>query len=272
MCRWLAYVGPPIDISLVLIKPKHSLLVQSLHASMNKLPTNGDGFGIGWYTDKEKPGIYRDIRPAWNDSNFSNVAEQTRSRMFMGHVRAATGTAIQRTNCHPFRYGRWLFQHNGSIPEYLKLRRQLLLEVDPGLFNFIEGNTDSELMFYLALTYGLESDPPAALERLVGRIEQLRKETGIEDALQFSVAVADGERLYAVRYSSCDESRSLFYTRDLEILRDYDPTLADIPAGSIVVVSEPLGTAVAWTEVTESSLIIAEESGVEMRAFNPALP
>ena len=144
-----------------------------------------------------------------------------------------------------------------------------MLEVDPDLFNCIEGNTDSELMFYLALTYGLESDPGGALERLVGRIEQLRQETGIEEALQFSVAVADGECLYAVRYSSSNESRSLFYTRDFDVLRDYDTTLAEIPAGSIVVVSEPLGPAVAWTEVRESSLIIAQESGVEMKDFNP---
>jgi glutamine amidotransferase len=270
MCRWLAYVGPPIDISLVLIKPKHSLLVQSLHAELNKLPTNGDGFGIGWYAEKEEPGVYRDVRPAWNDTNLRNLAEQTRSRMFMVHVRAATGTAIQRTNCHPFRYGRWLFQHNGSIPDYLSLRRQLMLEVDPELFNRMEGNTDSELMFYLALTYGLESDPPRALERLVGRIEQLRQEKGIKDALQFSAAVADGERLYAVRYSSSQESRSLFYTTDFDVLRDYDTTLAEIPPGSILVVSEPLGPAVAWTEVSESSLIIAEKSGVEMRAFKAA--
>jgi len=257
-------------MSLLLIKPKHSLLVQSLHASLNELPTNGDGFGIGWYTDKAEPGIYRDIRPAWNDSNLSNLAEQTRSRMFMGHVRAATGTAIQRTNCHPFRHGRWLFQHNGLVPDYPKVRRQLMLEVDPDLFNSIEGSTDSELMFYLALTYGLESDPPAALERLVGRIEKLRQEMAIEKALQFSVALADGERLYAVRYSSHNESRSLFYTRDFEVLRDYDPNLAEIPPGSIVVVSEPLGPSVAWTEVGESSLIIAEESGVEIKAFRAA--
>jgi predicted glutamine amidotransferase len=270
MCRWLAYVGPPIDMSLLLIKPKHSLLVQSLHASLNDLPTNGDGFGIGWYTDKAEPGIYRDIRPAWNDSNLNNLAEQTRSRMFMGHVRAATGTAIQRTNCHPFRHGRWLFQHNGLVPDYPKIRRQMMFEVDPELFNSIEGSTDSELMFYLALTYGLELDPPGALERLVGRIEQLRQEMGIEKALQFSVAVANGERLYAVRYSSCNESRSLFYTRDFDVLRDYDTNLAEIPPGSIVVVSEPLGPAVAWTEVEESSLIIAEESGVEIKAFKAA--
>jgi glutamine amidotransferase len=269
MCRWLAYIGPPIEISRVLIEPKHSLLVQSLQSSLTDVPTNGDGFGIGWYTEKETPGVYRDIRPAWNDTNLQDLAFQTRSRLFMGHVRAATGTPIQRSNCHPFRHEQWLFQHNGSVPEFQKIRRQMLFEIDPGLFNGIEGSTDSETMFYLALTYGLKSDAPRALERLVNRIEELRKEYEIEKPLQFSVAVSDGQNLYAVRYSSCSYSRSLFYTRDFEILRDYDPSLAEIPPGSILVVSEPLGPAVAWTEVDESSLIIAGETGVEMRDFRP---
>jgi glutamine amidotransferase len=259
-------------MSLVLTQPRNSLLVQSLRASLSELPTNGDGFGIGWYGDREQPGIYRDIRPAWNDANLRDLTEQTRSGMFMGHVRAATGTPVQRTNCHPFRHGRWLFQHNGVVPEFSKVRRQMLFDVDPALFNNIEGSTDSELLFYLALTYGLETDPVAALERVTARVEEIRTQEGIEDPLHLSVAVADGASLYAARYSSSGKSRTLFYTRDFEVLRAYDPTLADVPAGSIVIVSEPLGPAVNWTAVPESTVMIADESGVQTQDFNPVVP
>jgi predicted glutamine amidotransferase len=74
-------------------------------------------------------------------------------------VRAATGTPVQQTNCHPFCHGRWLFVHNGFIDEHMRLRRDLLLAVDPELFERIEGTTDSELMLFLALTFGLDEEP-----------------------------------------------------------------------------------------------------------------
>ena len=62
---------------------------------------------------------------------------------------------MQQTNCHPFRHGRWLFVHNGVIEGFQVMRRDLLYAVDPALFDRIAGSTDSEVLFYLALTYGL---------------------------------------------------------------------------------------------------------------------
>jgi predicted glutamine amidotransferase len=35
-----------------------------------------------------------------------------------------TGTPVEQSNCHPFRHGRWLFQHNGFIERYLERRRE----------------------------------------------------------------------------------------------------------------------------------------------------
>ena len=49
MCRWLAYSGSPLLIEEFLLKPKHSLIDQSLHSTLGAETTNGDGFGIGWY-------------------------------------------------------------------------------------------------------------------------------------------------------------------------------------------------------------------------------
>ena len=62
--------------------------------------------------------------------------------------------------------------HNGLIREFSEVKRDLALAVDPTLFRAIEGSTDSELFFYLALTLGLEDDPPGAVERAVGFIEE----------------------------------------------------------------------------------------------------
>ena len=61
--------------------------------------------------------------------------------------------------------------HNGLIREFPRVRRELVLAVDDSLFPSIEGTTDSEAMFYLALTFGLEDDPVAAVERMVGFVE-----------------------------------------------------------------------------------------------------
>ena len=68
--------------------------------------------------------------------------------------------------------------HNGLIREFARVRRELVLAVDDSLFLSIEGTTDSELMFYLALTFGLEDDPVAAVERMVGFVEQTGRRNG----------------------------------------------------------------------------------------------
>lgn len=125
MCRFLAYSGEPVFLSDLVCAPTHSLVHQSLHADEGKTETNGDGFGIGWYAERPEPGVYRDISPAWSDENLVNLCGQVRARTFFAHVRASTGTATARANCHPFVYGRHLFMHNGQIGGYHRIKRRL---------------------------------------------------------------------------------------------------------------------------------------------------
>src|SRR5215472_1177951 len=134
MCRWLAYLGTPLLLEDLLYKPKHSLIDQSLHAQLGVGTTNGDGVGVGWYGEGAEPGLYRSIEPAWSDRNLKEIARQVTSGMFLAHVRASTGTAVQQTNCHPFRFGKWLFMHNGAIERFHAVKRTLALAVDPTLF------------------------------------------------------------------------------------------------------------------------------------------
>jgi predicted glutamine amidotransferase len=162
MCRWLAYSGSPILLQEALYAPAHSLIEQSLHSRLGAETTNGDGFGIGWYGAGAIPAVFRETEPAWNDANLRELAAHVSSPLFFAHIRASSGTAIQRTNCHPFRHGKWLFMHNGLINDFHAVKRDLMLDVEPSLFASIEGQTDSELLFHLALTLGLEEDPPAA--------------------------------------------------------------------------------------------------------------
>ena len=156
MCRWLAYSGSPVLLEDLLYKPKHSLIDQSLHSTMGAETTNGDGFGVGWYGTGDGPGVYRSVAPAWGDANLRHLARHIESPLFLSHVRATSGTAIQETNCHPFGHGAWLFVHNGVVGDFRALRRDLMLLVDPALFPDIQGATDTEVVFHLALTHGLE--------------------------------------------------------------------------------------------------------------------
>ena len=156
MCRWVAYSGSPVSLADLLYGSEHSLVVQSLHAKLGNEETNGDGFGVGWYDDEEAPAVFRGIEPAWNDRNLRDLSGHVRSGLVFAHVRASTHAPVQLSNCHPFRHGRWLFMHNGLIHDFVHLKRDLTFEVDPGLYPEIEGSTDSEVFFYLALTLGLE--------------------------------------------------------------------------------------------------------------------
>ena len=96
MCRWLAYSGSPILLEELLYKPDHSLIDQSLHARLGVETTNGDGFG--WYgAHSENPAVFHSIEPAWNDRNLREVAGHVESPLFLAHIRASTGTAVQQT-------------------------------------------------------------------------------------------------------------------------------------------------------------------------------
>ena len=105
--------------------------------------------------------MFKNIDPAWNDPNLREIARRIRTPLLFAHIRASTGTPVQRSNCHPFRHDRWLWMHNGAIRDFHEIKRDLLFAVDPLLYPDIEGSTDSEAMFFLALTFGLTDDPSA---------------------------------------------------------------------------------------------------------------
>jgi len=273
VCRWLAYSGTPVLVEELLFKPKYSLVDQSLHSRLGVETTNGDGFGIGWYGEGDTPGVFHSVEPAWNDRNLKDLARHLRSGLVFAHIRASTGGAIQQTNCHPFRHGNWLWMHNGVISEFPKVKRDLVVAVDPSLYPEIEGSTDTEVFFHLALTFGLEDDPPAAVSRAVGFIEKTGNAHGVEYPIQMTVATTNGTNLWAFRYSSERKSRSLFFSTAVDTLRvmyPENPILHMVSDESRLVVSEPLGDlAGVWNEVPESSYGVVQEGQDELRPFVP---
>jgi ergothioneine biosynthesis protein EgtC len=257
MCRWLTYCGEPIYLDKVLFEPQYSLINQSLHARHSHVTTNGDGFGVGWYGDRGVPGVYRDILPAWNDHNLKSLSHQIRSGLFLAHVRASTGTATARSNCHPFSHGKWLFMHNGQIGGYDRLRRKLEGVIDDDYYQYRLGTTDSEMLFYMMFSEGLEQRPMDALTRTVARVNRDRDALGIETPFRLTATLTDGARIYAVRYSTDDAPPSLYWSR---------------MDGHLLVVSEPFDEddARTWNEVPPNQILVAERDGaVDMVPFIP---
>jgi predicted glutamine amidotransferase len=276
MCRWLAYYGKPIRMDKVLYEGQYSLIDQSLHSRLGAETTNGDGFGIGWYSADGRPGFFKSTEPAWNDRNLRELSSHVESNLFLAHIRATTGTPVQQTNCHPFRYDKWLWMHNGLIGDWLTVKRDLTVAVDPALYPLIEGTTDSEVLFFLAVTLGLEDDPPAAVERAIGLVEEVGHRHGVEYPFQGTIATTNGERIWAFRYSSEGKSRTLYYSTaydTLKMLYPDNPRLADFDQESRIVVSEPLGdVAGVWNPVPEASWGVVQPGQDEIGTFTPAAP
>ena len=276
MCRWLAYSGSPVNLDDLLYKPENSLVVQGRHSRLGAETTNGDGFGIGWYGSLPTPGVYHSVQPVWHDRNLRELSVQAKASRVFAHIRAAIGSPVQETNCHPFRHGRWLWMHNGYLADFSRVKRSLVLAVDPGLYPEIEGSTDSEVFFHLALTFGLEKDPPTAVAAAVGFIETTGRQLGVEHPIQMTVATTDGVTSWAFRYSSEGKSRSLFHSADIATLRNQypdNPMLEDLSDDARVVVSEPLGDLHgAWEEVPESTCVVTQDGSFELHPFSPAAP
>jgi glutamine amidotransferase len=273
----MAWHGQPVMIEELLFKSQHGLIEQSLNSRMGAETTNGDGFGLGWYGTGDGPGVYHSVAPAWGNANLRHLAAHIESPLFLAHVRATTGGSIQETNCHPFRHGRWLFVHNGLVNEFGTIRRELMMAIDPSLFDDIQGSTDSEVLFNLALTFGLEEDPVAALERTLGLVEVLADRNGIPQALQASIGVSDGERLWAVRYATDATPRTLFHSADVDSLHALHPDDARLQRareGDVLVVSEPFSDLPGvWVEIPESTVLVVDARGEpEQRPFKPAVP
>lgn len=245
MCRFVAYRGNPVLLEDIVCAPKRSLVHQSLYASEVKTTTNGDGYGLGWYHERPHPGVYREIRPAWSDENLRSICSQIRSHLFFAHVRASTGTATTRANCHPFTYGNHLFMHNGQIGGYSKIKRGIEALIPDELYQLRTGSTDSEAIFLAAIAEGLIDDPIGAMSRTLASVRRLMDSHNIQEALRFSAILSDGENLWAYRWACDDKPPTLYYCKTQE---------------GLIIASEPIDDDKDnWKSVPRGSTMVARK-------------
>jgi predicted glutamine amidotransferase len=243
MCRWIAYRGEPTALERYVTSPAHSLVEQSMRALESTAATNGDGFGLGWYADLPDPGVYREVRPAWSDDNLRNLCRHIRSHLFFAHVRATTGTAVTRPNCHPFVSGPWMFMHNGVIGDWSQIRRPVEAMIPDDLYPTRLGTTDSEAVFLAIMGAGGADDPVGATTRVLDVLTDLVNSGARRDPLRFTSALTDGKDLYAFRYAVNDNANTLYYRA---------------AGDEVVIVSEPLDKDRSiWTPVPANHVLIA---------------
>ncbi len=257
MCRLVAYIGKSIPLENIIVKPKHSLLEQSQVAQEAKLAVNGDGFGIAWYdgtgqntqgSSANLPGLYKDVLPAWSDSNLPSICRMVKSDLFMAHVRASTFGTTSRENCHPFAYQNWSFAHNGGIGEFSLIRRKVENLLDDEFYNARRGCTDSELFFLLMLTNGLAQDVAGAVSRSIKQMSDLARDNdAMSTPIRLTCVFSDGEKIYGFRHASDNKSPSLYLSGCLD-------------HGGRAIASEPLHGAgcsadETWETVREGELL-----------------
>ncbi len=253
MCRLAAYQGPAIPIENIVVLPQHSLLEQSQSATEAKLAVNGDGFGIAWYGDDKRPGLYRDILPAWSDGNLTSICRMVKSRLFLAHVRASTTGETSRVNCHPFTYGKWSFMHNGQVPNIGAIRRHVETMLPDDLYYARRGTTDSELIFLLLLANGLVDDPVAASEKAIKICEAALE--GTTQPNKFACVFSNGSEIFGFWHSSNKLSPTLY-------------TSSKLDNGGLALASEPLdGQGDSWSNVPEDSFVTLKDDSIHIEKF-----
>ncbi|MCG9595932.1 class II glutamine amidotransferase [Vibrio sp. Isolate25] len=252
MCRWLAYQGESIYLDKLVYEPEHSLVHQSLDARKAVTRVNADGFGLGWYTERDTPGQFHEVLPAWGDENLRSLTHHIRSHRFMAHVRSSTGTQVSRSNCHPFIIDNWMFLHNGQIGGFEQIKYELHKKLSEPLFLQRMGTTDSELIFLLMLQNGLREQPVEAIRTTLKDIGQLATSRGIEEPLKASICISDGEQFWVVRYSSANDAPTVFIRQD---------------GANIALASEPLEKSADWRKVSAQSILSIKGDAVTYHAI-----
>ena len=281
MCRFVFYRGAPIRLSSLITDPAHSIIHQSYHSLERDEPLNGDGFGVAWYAPEEsdKPAIFKDVSPAWNNQNLANLANVVRSPCIVAHIRAASpGLPVSELNCHPFSWRQFTFAHNGDMGGFQKLRRAIQTKLGDEAFNLLKGSTDSEHLFALFANEYDESSHDtklnamaAALISAIDIVESIKMERNVSVPALLNLVLTDGRNTVITRYisQSGEKPNSLYvhtgsaYECIDGVCHMRDQSESGKP---VLIASEPLSHDGGWKSVARNTmLLIDSDSNIEER-------
>ncbi|HAT8633960.1 TPA: class II glutamine amidotransferase [Legionella pneumophila] len=271
MCRFVAYLGRPTLLENVLVRPKNSIIMQSLHARETKYRTNGDGFGLGWYSPEvsSDPALFTSVYPAWNDRNLLHLTAKIQSPCFFAHVRSASAGGVTNYNCHPFIYGDWMLMHNGEINDFIDVKRHIRHLLDDDIYHWVKGQTDSEHLFglFLQLAKGRDinqlSVAADVLQETINKILEVIGQFGHSGPSYFNICLTNGKKIIATRYCSHEKKKPLtlhyllgyvLSTQGLWLKEEGNPAY-------VVVSSERLNDLdEGWEDVPPQHMILIDEN------------
>lgn len=262
MCRLFGFRSViPSQVHRSLLAAENALGVQS-----NEHP---DGWGVAFFIEGA-PHVTRSPLTAVGDALFHRLSGVVSSQTVLAHVRRATQGAKTVFNCHPFQYGRWVFAHNGDIPNFQARQEALVAEIAPHLRRFVLGETDSETIFFMFLTQ-LSSHGPlgerfsldaslAALRATVRRVRELCDQPSSDNRATLTLMATDGEVLIATEGGK-DLFLSTYKTRCAD--RETCPSLSPAcegpsPTGLVnhfILSSEPLQGENVWQRLQPGDMV-----------------
>jgi glutamine amidotransferase len=274
MCRLYAKVATHVSSAADdLIHARNSLLCQSECDSLNR--KHGDGWGVASYRNG-KVSLVRKVDSAFKDDSYKEVIEKIHSKCIVGHVRLASKGKVSVENCHPFVYGQWTFAHNGTLTALDKLRDSLLDEIPKKLQKQIQGETDSELIFYWLIGRLIKGD---AIEG--DRCKSLKR---MQRILGESIAILNHRNSEAVRGTEKAKAAKLTVLltngrvlvgaalgNPLHWILLKEKSKSKSVRQSLALASEPIG-GLDWNEVPDgSSLSVSTSSKIVVSPLPSAL-
>lgn len=175
MARLVGFIGNRPDLGSRVIELEGRALVA--RSKPGVIP----GWGVGFYQGGE---ILLKRRPIDDRNQISpiDMTKDIRTDVLVAHIREATIGSLCTENTHPFRYRQWLFAHTGTVEAFPKLRGRLNDSLPLFLQRDVRGETDSELLFHLFLSFLHD----------VGQLDRPSVEAGAaRTALRSSVALID---------------------------------------------------------------------------------
>ena len=250
MCRWFIYFGNKIIIKNILYDHNNSIIKQSYKnkytpflENIRDHEVNVDGFGIGWFHNKNNIITYKSTKTPYTDFNFKNISKILKSNLIFAHIRAIkpfSSNIVHELNCHPFNYKNLLFMHNGDIKNFLKIKVEIIKKINKIYLNEIKGTTDSEYIFYLILSFIEKKNLDDIQKSIIETINFLNslKNIGI---YSFNIAITNGKFVIFTRYinNENDTPPSLYFKNDIV---------------NILISSEPIDYNDNWNIVPKNNI------------------
>jgi glutamine amidotransferase len=202
----------------------------------NKDPERPWGWGVGFFQSGE---ILLKRRPIDDQTelHLEDMISDVRGDTLITHIRHATVGSLRTDNTHPFRYRQWMFADTGTVDGFGDIRTKLFESLPAFLRRSLRGDTDSELLFHLFLSFLHDAgrlDNPAvpiddvfpALKSTLGLLDRLSKDAGL-DASKLNILLATPEYLVGAR-----RGRNMAY-RVLAGRDDFEPLYADEGPGRL---------------------------------------